>query len=121
MTNSNLDTIIEGDDKFSFPKSVEWKRQIQIPATIQAQLVSYNESRSSTIDDSASPRYSPELLSYTSDKQIWKHQSTEDLVSIIKGLIMTMKCHSISSDNSQGCNSCKESQWSVLQEVPINK
>ncbi len=115
MTNSNLDTIIEGDD----PKSVEWKRQIQIAATIQAQLVSYNESRSSTIDDSASPRYSPELLSYTSDKQIWKHQSTEDLVSIIKGLIMT--CHSISSDNSQGCNSCKESQWLVMQEVLLDK
>jgi hypothetical protein len=105
MTNSNLVIIIEGDDKSSFSKSVEWKRQIQIVATIQAQLVSYNESSSSTIDDSAYPRYSPE-----SDKQIWKHQSTEDLVSIIKGLIMTMTCHSISSDNSQGCNSCKGSQ-----------
>ena len=74
-----------------------------------------------SVDDSASPRYSPELLSYTSDEQISKHQSTEDLVSIIKGLIMTMTCHSISSDNSQGCNSCKESQWLVMQEVLLNK
>lgn len=72
----------------------------QITATIQGQLVGYDESRSSTIDDSASYRYS---LSYALDKQIWK-RSAEDLVSIIKGLIMTMRYRSISSHNSQACS-----------------
>jgi hypothetical protein len=93
MTNSNLDTIIEEADKLSFSKSVEGKPPAQIVATIQGQSVSYNESRSSAIDDSASSRYGPELLSYASDKQIWKYHSTEDLA---------MRSHSISSHNSGG-------------------
>lgn len=122
MTNSDLDTIIKEDDKLSFSKSVEGKPPAQIAATIQGQSVSYNESRSSTIDDSASSRYSPELLSYASDKQIWKHHSTEDLVSIIKGLIMTMRCHSISSHNSQGCSiAVRKVSGRSCKGVPLNK
>jgi hypothetical protein len=57
-------------------KLVEGKPQAQITATSQGKSVSYNEPRSSTIDDSAPPDAAVKSLSYPSDKQIGQECSS---------------------------------------------